>query len=166
MMKRLIILGVAIGIIGSHATGCSEGEGKKATVKTTEAPAQVAKVASEVTEVPAVDGTQLKQTLSAKKYKMIEFGGRHCIPCKNMQPILLELIQSYGDSVSIVNVYVQDQLQLGRDYQIRLIPTQVIFDKAGKELFRHTGFWDKSDILAKWKELNIIAKGSAEGVKR
>jgi len=165
MMKRLIVLGAAIGIMGLHTTGCSEGESKKDTVKTSEVPAQTAQVPAKVTEVPAVDGTQLKQTLTLKKYKMIEFGGRHCIPCKKMQPILLELTKSHGDSVAIANVYVQEQLQLGRDYKIHLIPTQVLFDKAGKELFRHTGFWDKPEILAKWKELHILDEDKAESTK-
>ncbi|UCE18926.1 MAG: thioredoxin family protein [Gemmatimonadota bacterium] len=108
------------------------------------------------TEVPALDEAQLKQTLSLKKYAMIEFGGRHCIPCKKMQPILTELSKSYGASISIGNVYVQEQLKLGREYKVRLIPTQIIFDKQGKEIFRHIGFWDKPQILVKWKELKIL----------
>ena len=108
------------------------------------------------TEVPALDEAQLKQILSMKKYTMIEFGGRHCIPCKKMQPILAELVRDYGDSISVANVFVQRQMDLGRKYKITLIPTQVIFNKNGKEIFRHSGFWEKSQILAKWKELKII----------
>jgi len=165
MTKRFILLAILMCSICVHVAGCSEGEGKRDTVKTTEVPAQTAQTPSKVTEVPAADGVQLKQILTLKKHKMIEFGGRHCIPCKNMQPILLDLIQSYGDSVAMVNVYVQEQLQLGRDYKIRLIPTQVIFDKAGTELFRHTGFWDKPEILAKWKELHILDEDKAESTK-
>ena len=108
------------------------------------------------TEVPALDDAQLKQVLSLKKYAMIEFGGRHCIPCRKMQPILAELARDYGDSISIANVFVQKRMNLGRQYKITLIPTQVIFDKHGKEIFRHGGFWQKSQILAKWKELRIL----------
>lgn len=29
------------------------------------------------------------------------------------------------------------------------------YDATGKELFRHTGFFGKEDILAKWKELGV-----------
>ena len=108
------------------------------------------------TEVPALDEAQLKQTLSLKKYTMIEFGGRHCIPCKKMQPILAELARDYGDSISVANVFVQRQMDLGRKYKVTLIPTQVMFDKNGKEIFRHTGFWDKPHIIAKCKELKIL----------
>lgn len=145
MTKRFIMMTVLIGLIGFNVAGCSESESKKDSVK--------------ITEVPALDDSTLSQTLSLKKYKMIEFGGRHCKPCKKMQPILLELSRVYGDSISISNVYIQEHLQLGRQYEIRLIPTQILFDKEGKEMFRHTGFWDKPKILAKWKGLKII-KGS------
>jgi thioredoxin 1 len=142
MTKRFIMVTMLVCFIGFNVTGCSGSEGKKDSAKTV--------------DVPALDKSKLEQTLKLKKYKMIEFGGRHCIPCKKMQPILTELAESYGDSISIANVYVQEQLTLGREYKVRLIPTQIIFDKEGKEVFRHTGFWEKPKILATWKELKIL----------
>jgi thioredoxin 1 len=36
-----------------------------------------------------------------------------------------------------------------------MIPTQIFYDATGKELDRHTGFFGKEDILAKWKELGV-----------
>jgi len=38
---------------------------------------------------------------------------------------------------------------------VEMIPTQIFLDASGKELFRHTGFFGKEDILAKWKELGV-----------
>lgn len=111
---------------------------------------------NDLDDIPALDETQLNQILSLKKYTMIEFGGRHCIPCKRMQPILAELAREYGETISVANVFVQKQINLSRRHKINLIPTQVIFDREGKEVFRHIGFWEKSQILAKWKELKII----------
>ena len=99
------------------------------------------------TEIPALDEIQLRRILSQNKFAMIEFGGRHCKPCRKMQPILSELAKEYGDRISLANVFVQQRMNLGRDYNIRLIPTQIIFDRNGKEICRHTGFWKKSHIL-------------------
>ena len=42
-----------------------------------------------------------------------------------------------------------------KKYDVEMIPTQIFFDADGKELFRHTGFFSKEDILAKWKELDV-----------
>jgi thioredoxin 1 len=43
----------------------------------------------------------------------------------------------------------------GEKYAVEMIPTQIFFDAEGKELFRHTGFLAKEEILAKWKELGV-----------
>jgi thioredoxin 1 len=43
-------------------------------------------------------------------------------------------------------------------YKIEMIPTQIFYDVAGNELFRHVGFFGKDDILAKWKELGVDLK--------
>ena len=40
-------------------------------------------------------------------------------------------------------------------YKISLIPTQILFDAAGKEIFRHTGYFSHDDILAKFRELGV-----------
>ena len=49
----------------------------------------------------------------------------------------------------------------GKEYKIKLIPTQIFFDASGKERFRHEGFFGKEDILAKWKELGVDIKAKA-----
>lgn len=43
----------------------------------------------------------------------------------------------------------------GARYGIQPIPAPIFIDAAGKELFRHQGFYAKKDILAKWAELGI-----------
>ncbi|MCX7006699.1 MAG: organomercurial lyase, partial [Kiritimatiellaeota bacterium] len=50
----------------------------------------------------------------------------------------------------------------GKQYGIDVIPTQIFYDTAGKELFRHSGFFSKEDILGKWKELGVdLGSGKA-----
>ena len=52
----------------------------------------------------------------------------------------------------------------GEAYGIRMIPTQIFYDAAGKELFRHEGFFGKEEILAKWKEYGVAVASGAGGV--
>ena len=40
-------------------------------------------------------------------------------------------------------------------YKISLIPTQIFYDTAGKEIFRHTGYFAHDDILAKFRALGV-----------
>jgi thioredoxin 1 len=87
--------------------------------------------------------------------RLVDLGADQCIPCKMMAPILVELEKDYAGQLDIVFVDVWKNRGAGARYGIRLIPTQIFFDAAGKELFRHEGFYAKKDILAKWAELGV-----------
>jgi len=87
--------------------------------------------------------------------KLIDLGADKCIPCKMMAPILEELRREYKDKLEVTFIDVWKNQDAGRQYGIRLIPTQIFFDASGRELYRHEGFMAKEDILAKWRELGI-----------
>jgi thiol-disulfide isomerase/thioredoxin len=88
---------------------------------------------------------------------LLELGSDSCIPCKQMAPVLAELdVEQDTFVVSFVDVW--KATEKGKEYGISAIPTQIFFDGEGKELFRHTGFYPKEDILAKWNELGIYVK--------
>ncbi|MBN1795205.1 MAG: thioredoxin family protein [Sedimentisphaerales bacterium] len=89
---------------------------------------------------------------------LVDLGAGKCIPCKMMKPILDELKQEYKERFHVTVIDVWENPNAGEKYGIRLIPTQIFFDAAGKELFRHEGFYSKEDILGKWKELGIELK--------
>ena len=86
---------------------------------------------------------------------MIDIGARKCIPCKMMAPILEELEKEYKDRAAIVFIDVWQNPEEGRKYRIRSIPTQIFYDKEGKEVYRHEGFFDKASIVAKLEQLGV-----------
>ena len=55
----------------------------------------------------------------------------------------------------VVRVNVQDAVggQLARQYQAYLVPTFIVFDAAGREVWRQTGFPDRNRILAEIRGL-------------
>jgi len=87
--------------------------------------------------------------------RLVDLGAGKCIPCKMMVPILDELKMEYKGKFDVVVIDVWKNRSAGRKYRIRVIPTQIFYDAAGKELYRHQGFFAKDDILKKWKELGI-----------
>ncbi len=87
--------------------------------------------------------------------RLVDLGAKKCIPCKMMAPILEELKAEYEGVFKVEFIDVWENPEAGREYGIRLIPTQIFYDSSGKELFRHEGFFSKEDILAKWKELSV-----------
>lgn len=62
---------------------------------------------------------------------MIDFGADSCVPCKEMAPVLLKLNAQLQGKAIIKFVDVWKYQKLGQGYPIRVIPTQVFFDKNG-----------------------------------
>jgi len=90
---------------------------------------------------------------------LLELGSHSCTPCKKMMPVITELdAEQEKFIVSFVDVW--KATEKSKEYNIAAIPTQLFFDADGKELFRHTGFYPKEDILAKWNDLGIDVKSS------
>ena len=87
--------------------------------------------------------------------RLLDLGSTVCVPCKMMAPVLEGLKKEYAGRLQVEFIDVMANPDAGEPYKISLIPTQIFFDAAGKERFRHEGFFSKEDILAKWKELGV-----------
>ncbi len=87
--------------------------------------------------------------------KLVDLGSKSCVPCKMMEPILENLRKEYAEQFETVVIDVWKNKAAAKQYDIRVIPTQIFFDAEGKELFRHEGFLSKEEILAKWAELGF-----------
>jgi thioredoxin 1 len=86
--------------------------------------------------------------LSKGPVTFVELGSVNCIPCRQMQPVLKAVEKKYGDQVKVVfyDVWKPEQKKYAEQYGIKLIPTQVFLDAAGKEFFRHEGFYPEAEI--------------------
>jgi thioredoxin 1 len=91
----------------------------------------------------------------AARPRLVDLGATKCIPCKKMAPILDELKEEYVGRLDVEFIDVWQNRDAAGQYGIESIPTQIFFDSAGKELYRHQGFFAKDDILKKWRELGI-----------
>lgn len=90
---------------------------------------------------------------TAQLPRLIDLGADKCIPCKMMAPILAELKSEYAGRMEVEFIDVWKNREQAARYGVQMIPTQIFYDVAGKELFRRSGFIGKDDILAKWREL-------------
>ncbi len=72
-----------------------------------------------------------------------------------MKPILEELAVEYKDKVNVVIVEVYDHMDLTEQFRIMAIPTQVFFDKDGKEVTRHIGFCPREQIVTQLQKMGI-----------
>lgn len=109
--------------------------------------------------IPGVTSDSTASTEGAKLPKLLDLGATKCIPCKMMAPILEDLKKEYAGRMNVEFIDVWENENAGKEYNVEIIPTQIFYDATGKELFRHTGFFGKEDILAKWKELGVDLSG-------
>ena len=86
---------------------------------------------------------------------LLELGSHKCSPCRQMIPILDELRAKYAGKFQIRYINVWQNRAAASEYGVRKIPTQIFYDRNGKEVFRHVGFYSKKDILATWLKLGV-----------
>ena len=101
---------------------------------------------------PAADSLKAN---TRKLPRLLDLGADKCVPCKMMAPILEGLKKEYGGQMEVQFIDVWKTPEAGKEYGVRMIPTQIFYGTDGKESFRHEGFFGKDDILAKWKELGV-----------
>ncbi len=86
---------------------------------------------------------------------MIDLGAKNCIPCKMMVPILEKMEKKYKDKADIVFIDVWDNRDQAKRFGIRAIPTQIFFDKEGREVYRHVGFMNENAIIEQLKKMGV-----------
>jgi thioredoxin 1 len=115
------------------------------------------------TTLPGVETSSTNAVMQAKALPLlVDLGAGKCIPCKLMAPILEELKTTLAGKLTVQFIDVWQNPDAGKQYGIKMIPTQIFYDAQGKELFRHEGFFGKADILSKWNEFGVDLRKNSE----
>ena len=77
---------------------------------------------------------------------LVDFWAPWCGPCKSMAPVFKSVSSKYPLKVLFVKVNTEDEQNLGAKYNIRSIPTLVIY-KDGKEIQRVSGALDEQNLI-------------------
>jgi len=94
----------------------------------------------------------LTEALKNGKPTVLDLGAGTCIPCKMMKPIFEELEKEYEGKANILLLEISGHRDIANKYKVRVIPTQIFFDKNGNQYWRHEGFLSKEEIIKKINE--------------
>ncbi|MCF8142403.1 MAG: thioredoxin family protein [Deltaproteobacteria bacterium] len=138
MEKRIktVVLGIAalaafIGVLSLQLSGCSSDE-------------------SPASHSPTAGDVPIKGMPT-----MVDLGADECVPCKMMVPVLAKVEKKYRGKAAIVFIDVWKDKAPAKRFGIRAIPTQIFFDKEGKEVHRHEGFMGEADIDRIFKKMGV-----------
>jgi len=87
-----------------------------------------------------------KEIISDSKPTLVDFFAEWCGPCKTLKPILEDVKQEMGQKASVIKVDVDRNQAAAQSYQIRSVPTMIIF-KNGKQVWRQSGVVPKNEIV-------------------
>lgn len=97
-----------------------------------------------------------EQTITDNDFVLIDFWAEWCGPCKNFAPIYEEASEKYPDIV-FAKVNTEEQQELAAYFQIRSIPTLMIF-RERVIIFSQPGMLPGSaldELIGKAKELDM-----------
>ncbi len=92
--------------------------------------------------------------IKSEKPVLIDFFATWCGPCKTLAPILKEVKDNLGERITIIKIDVDKNQQLASKYQVRGVPTMVLYQN-GKQLWRQSGVLSKDEIIK-----NIVQKSN------
>ncbi len=89
----------------------------------------------------------LDQARTNGKVTLAVFSAASCCGPDKMKPVLAELEGKHDTGkLNLLYLEAKQEQVLAARYQVRSIPTQIFFDKTGREVYRHVGFFSTEDI--------------------
>ena len=89
---------------------------------------------------------KFSEIIDQEKPVLVDFFAEWCGPCKMMSPILKQVKDVLGDKVSIIKINVDKNQSLASKYQVRGVPTFMVF-KEGKQLWRQSGVLQTKELV-------------------
>jgi thiol-disulfide isomerase/thioredoxin len=87
---------------------------------------------------------------------LIEFRSRICPYCYQLAEVLGELERKYAGQITVRYYTTETDEPMFKQYRVSLLPTLVILNASGSEVYRHEGALSKESLVSTLKGLNFI----------
>jgi thioredoxin 1 len=87
---------------------------------------------------------------------IVDFFAEWCGPCKMMPPVLREVKDKAGDTVTVLKMDIDKNPQYANKYGIQSVPTLMIF-KNGEVVWRRSGVTPAAEILQQLHKMGTMS---------
>lgn len=109
--------------------------------------------ASKATSKKGITMSEYKLLTRKQSMVLIDFYAEWCAPCKKMKPFLEEIDKEMAATVDVIRIDADAEKELCKQMKIDALPVLILY-KDGKEVWKHSEFASKNDILAKIKQFS------------
>ena len=96
---------------------------------------------------------KFSELIDGDKPILIDFFAEWCGPCKTLSPIIQEVARELGENLRVLKIDVDKNQQLASKYNIRGVPTMMIFNN-GEMKWRQSGVLPKAAIIDELKKVS------------
>lgn len=89
--------------------------------------------------------TTFQELIASDKPVLVDFFAEWCGPCQMMPPILNEFKGMMGEQATVIKVDVDKNPGVAQAYQVRGVPTLIIFKK-GEPVWRRSGVMNAAQL--------------------
>lgn len=91
----------------------------------------------------------IQRTTASGLATVVEFGAASCASCREMKVTLDRVAQLTQGRAHVLVLDITKDWEVGRTFNIQMMPTQVFFDAKGRESGRHIGKLTEAEIIAR-----------------
>ncbi|MDD2791025.1 MAG: thioredoxin family protein [Sulfurimonas sp.] len=96
----------------------------------------------------------VEKSIGKGKPYFLEVGSDSCHSCQIMGTMLFQVTQKHPEyNIHFINV--KKEREAAYALNVRMIPTQIIYDKEGKEVYRHIGVLSGDELAGLFKNFGF-----------
>ncbi len=78
-----------------------------------------------------------------------------CPACKQMESVMKEITAKYAGKLTTEHIYLEDNPDIAKKYNVRYVPTLLFRDASGKMIAQEVGYKDIDGVLAVFRRAGV-----------
>ncbi|MCK4440823.1 MAG: thioredoxin family protein [Sulfurovaceae bacterium] len=123
--------------------------------------------ATSFADTPMLQATpysEVQPTIGKGQPVFLEIGSDHCHSCQEMGKMLY-IVKQKHPSYNLNFINISEDRDIAIQLKVMMIPTQIIYDTNGSEVFRHVGKLEQKELDEVFKEAGFVDINSSSSKK-